>query len=258
MRDFDQTGFARALLDPDRPAPEGIVSGSGAAAGDRFAIYRNNVVQSLVEALETRFPAVQQCVGEDFFAATARVFVTLYPPSSPILAFYGEDFPAFLADFEPCSELPYLADLARLEALRTHAYHAADAAPLPQEVFANLTAIDLASLRLGLHPSVFVLASPYPIATIFAMNTGGLPLAEINDWQGEEVLVARVGMRVEVRRLAPGAAVFLARLADGATLAGAAEAAFAIAENFDLTAALAGLIGLGLITKIASASHPPH
>ncbi len=47
--------FAAALLDPDLPAPSTI----SPAHRSRFAIYRNNVALSLVEALATRFPAVR-------------------------------------------------------------------------------------------------------------------------------------------------------------------------------------------------------
>jgi hypothetical protein len=41
-----QTGFATALLDPARPAPEGLVNPFGGPAGKRFDVYRNNVAVS--------------------------------------------------------------------------------------------------------------------------------------------------------------------------------------------------------------------
>ena len=83
--------FAAALLDPDLPAPSAI----SAAHRSRFAIYRNNVALSLIEALAVRFPAVRCVVGEDFFAQTARLFVTKHPPTSRMLALYGEALPIF-------------------------------------------------------------------------------------------------------------------------------------------------------------------
>lgn len=254
MHAFSEDGFAAALLDPDLPVPTCIKESDGATRKDRFAVYRNSVVQGLVDALATGFPVVQQSVGESFFAAAARLFVERNPPRGPIMASYGEAFPAFLADFAPCAELPYLPDLARLEAARTRAYHAADATPLPAEAFTRLTSEHLADLRLRLHPSLFILSSRFPVATIFAMNSGELPLQEIEDWQGEDVLVARPGMIVETRRLPLGSAAFLSRLAEDATLAEAAEGALAIAPQFDLAGALAGAIGLGLITQISTPS----
>ena len=84
----------------------------------------------LVSALEARFPAIRKIVGEDFFKGAAKLFATTQPPRSPLMLFYGDAFPTFFADFEPAREVPYLADVARLEAARTRANHAADAKPL--------------------------------------------------------------------------------------------------------------------------------
>jgi hypothetical protein len=247
---FDPADFCAALLDPHKALPEGIAADHGVAAAERFAIYQNNVLQSLVAALETRFPAVRACVGEDFFAAMARSFARETPPASPVMAIYGEDFPAFLSGFAPCAELPYLADLARLEAARTRAYHAEDAEPLAPEDFAALATADLGELRMKLHPSLFCLSSEHPVATIFAMNAGTIPLAEIEDWRGEDVCVVRPDATVDVHTLPQGGAIFLKTLAEGATLALAAEAVTATEPAFDLSVALACLIRFGLVTEI--------
>jgi hypothetical protein len=257
MFDFDSTAFAAALLDPAARVPQDVAENSRASRQERFAVYRNNVVQGLIAALEARFPMVRRVVGAPFFAEAARLYAVQNPPRAPVMIFYGEEFADFLATFAPCAELPYLADLARLEAARTRAYHAEDAAALPQDAFANLAPEDLISLRVGLHPSLFVLASPYPVATIFAMNSGAQPLAAIDDWDGEEVFVARPQMSVEVRRLPAGGAIFFTKLREGAALAQAAEAALAAAPAFDLAVNLAGLIGFGLVTEMAVTSASP-
>ena len=68
----------------------------------------------------------------------ARAFVAATPPRTPVLTTYGDEFAEFIAAFEPARELAYLADVARLEAARTHAYHAADAVPVDAEPFAAL------------------------------------------------------------------------------------------------------------------------
>ncbi len=252
---FHLDEFANALLDPTRAVPSDIVARGAIDAETRFAVYRNNVVQGLVSALETRFPAVRRVVGDAFFAETARIYTTKSPPSSPIMTFYGDDFPMFLASFGPCNEIPYLADLARLEAARTRAYHAADATPLAAEAFAGFSPAELMDLRIALHPSVEILASIHPIATIFAMNMGEMPLEEIAEWKGEEVVVARPYATVEVRLLPRGGSVFLTRLADGATLAEAADAAMTANSDFDLTENLTHLIGGALATAIATQPH---
>ena len=92
-----ETSFAEALLDADQPIPYGIAAHNAAVPARRFAVYRNNVVASLVKALKSRFAVVEKIVGEEFFAAMARVFVKERPPRSPLLATYGDYFPACLS-----------------------------------------------------------------------------------------------------------------------------------------------------------------
>jgi hypothetical protein len=241
-----EAAIAAALLDPERPVPEPIAP----AHRSRFAVYRNNVVASLIEALEARFPAVRKTVGAEFFSHVARTFASRHPPTSPIITFYGEEFPAFLDEFPGCADLPYLGDLARLEANRTRAYHSADMAPLGAATLASLKPETLAGLRFALHPAVAIVTSPHPIVTIWAMNMGDTPLAPIEDWRGEGALVARPKLDVEVRRLPPGGAVFLTWLAQSECLAQAATGALEAAPEFDLAVNLAGLFGYGLVVGI--------
>ena len=245
-----ETPFAEALLDADRPIPYGIAAHNAAVSARRFAVYRNNVVAGLVKALKSRFAVVDKIVGEEFFGAMARVFVKEQPPRSPLLATYGDDLPAFIARFEPARGLPYLADVARLEAARTRSYHAADATPLGAEHFAMLDADAVGDIRIDMHPSTEVVRSAYPILTIWAMNSGEQELAPIENWRGEDALVSRPYLEVEVRVLPPGGAAFLLALAAGRRLCEAAEAALADDPDFDLTGNLAELIGSGLVRDI--------
>jgi hypothetical protein len=169
------------------------------------------------------------------------LFAATQPPRSPLMMFYGDAFPAFLADFEPAREMPYLADVARLEAARTRAYHAADANPLTRAALSGSLPEAMAGMRFILHPSVGIVASDYPVVTIWAMNSGEIDLAPITDWRGEDALVSRPGFNVEVRSLPPGAKTFLQNLAAGNPLGEAAAAALAANASFDLAANLAAL-----------------
>jgi hypothetical protein len=246
----DQSTFAHALLDPERPLPPGVTSHTPDAPEKRFAVYRNNVVVSLVDALAARFPATQRIVGEAFFRAMAGLFARAHPPRSPLMMQYGDDLPYFVAGFAPAAELPYLADVARLEAARTRAFHAADATPLRAEDFAAISPESLVALRVKLCPGTAILRSAHPVVTIWAMNADGGEPGPIEDWVAEDALVSRDGFEVAVRRLQPGGAAFLLRLSNGATLGEAATAALEEAASFDLTANLAGLIGAGLAAEI--------
>ncbi len=247
-----ETLFAGALLDAEQAIPYGVTAPNAAIPARRFAVYRNNVVAGLVKALKDRFPVVEQIVGEEFFAAMARVFVVERPPRTPLIATYGDDFAVFIAAFEPARELAYLADVARLEAARTRAYHAADATPLDAGRFAALDADTIVDIRIDLHPSTEIVRSPHPIVTIWAMNSGKRELAPIENWQGEDALVVRPYFEVDVRLLPPGGAAFLRALAEGRPLGEATEAALADCSEFDLTRNLARLIGWGLVRDFGS------
>ncbi|HKK36170.1 MAG TPA: DNA-binding domain-containing protein [Paracoccaceae bacterium] len=240
-----QAAMAAALLDPDRPGP-----------GDpRFAVHRNNVTVGLVEALGAAYPAVARLTGERFFAAAAREFVRARPPRSPVLIDWGHDFPDWLAAFPPAERLPWLSDVARLEAARRRAYHAAEAAPLAPDAVAATPPEALAALRPRLHPSLGLVRSRHPIVSIWADVTGprrgGLDMS-----RAETALVVRPDAEVRVHAAPPALSAFVAALADGATLGGAAEAA-AGTPGFDLGETVAALFRLGLLAAPDPASEDP-
>src|SRR5262245_18562625 len=192
-----QGDFARALVDPRLPVPKGVTAHNSDNPQERFAVYRNNRMVGLLEALEARFPATRKIVDEEFFKSAARRYIAGEPPSSPIMMFYGEAFPSFLAKFEPARSVPYLADVAKLEAARTRAYHAADAKPLTREALASAAPDDLAEARFTLHPSLEIVPSSYPIVTIYAMNSGEMELVPVTDWRAETALIVRPELQVE-------------------------------------------------------------
>lgn len=252
-----QSDFARALFDPDRPLPYAVTAYTGQHPQKRFAVYRNNVVVSLINALRAKFPATERIVGADFFSAMARIFVTAHPPCSKILHTYGDDFGDFIAAFEPAAGVPYLADIARLEAARTRAYHAADAVPLPPAAFANIAPHAASGLRLTLHPSLQLVRSPHPVVTIWGMNSGETEPGPIDESADEAALVLRPHLEVTVRSLPPGGSAFIEALATGLTLGEAAERSAADDLRFDLTANLAGLIGAGAVIAFTLSESPP-
>ena len=251
---WNEAGFAAALVAPDRQAPDGLAGPSQR----RFAVYRNNVAVGLIGALEARFPAVLDLVGQDFFHGLARAYLSSHPPDSPLLMRFGDVMADFLDTFPPAESLPYLADVARIEAARTRSYHAADAARLGLPAYSTLTPEGLGACRVVLHPAVAVLPSAHPAVTIFEMATGQRPAGEIADWAGEDALVDRPHFDVTLTRLAPGQALFLSALASGDTVSGAAGAAGAGVPDFDLSQALALLIGGALACRLIPSEDPSH
>ena len=243
-----QPDFAAALLDPERPAPEGVVRPDGTQATKRFDVYRNNVVTSLIEALGAGFPVVKALVGDDFFSAMAGVYVRQHPPTSPLMIYYGDAFPAFLRSFEPAQAVPYLADVAALERARREAYHAADDPIGDPSALAEMTADALMATHFHLHASVRLVSSPYPVFSIwrFNMTDDKTPPSGA----AEDVLVARPHGTVEMRTLPGGGLAFLEALGAGKPLGAAQDAGLGADPAFDLSTNLAGLFQAEILTRL--------
>jgi Putative DNA-binding domain len=245
-----QTDFAAALIDRALPVPGGVTSWTQPLPAKRFGVYRNNVSGALVEALAVRYPVVQRLVGGEFFRAMARDYALHNLPRSPVLIYYGADFPDFIASFEPAGSLPYLADVARLDSAHWESYHAEDATAVPQGAFASLDPAKLPNVAFEFLPSVRILSSPHPIVAIWRTNTEDAEVQAIDTAIAEDALVARPEMAVEVRTLPAGAAIFLSALRDGKPLGEAAGAALNAAADFNLSQNLAGLIAARITSRI--------
>lgn len=247
-----QADFADALLSPDLTCPGGMHSWNGSNPATRFAVYRNNVMVSLVDALADTYPVVQALVGKEFFSAMARVYAQARPPRSPVLAYYGQDFAAFINSFAPAASVPYLADVARLEMARVLAYHATDVTPIaPQTLQEVLTdPQQLASARLILHPSAQIMASPYAVLSIWAAHQDVQAPSPFDPTPAQSVLVFRRDLAVDMLELFTGTAQFVQALHTGHTLLAAADQAAECDAAFDLTQTLVLLLRWQLITHI--------
>ena len=249
-----QRCFAEALLDPEQACPPGLITWNASDPAHRFAVYRNNVIVSLVDALADTFAVTQDLVGEAFFRAMARVFAYTNPPTSRLLVFYGETFPEFIERFPPAASLPYLADVARLEFLRVRAYHAADVAPVRSEDIVAVLADEdkLPDLGLALHPSLAVLDSAGAVVSLWAVHQGVGDLATLVPDVPETALVVRDGLDVEVMKIPRATGVFIKAVKRGATLGDAMALAQRSDPDFDATLPLALLIQKSAITALYS------
>jgi hypothetical protein len=239
-----QEDFARAVLDPQQSCPPGLTCANGSDPALRFAVYRNNVLSSLVDALASTYPVVAQLVGEAFFRAMAQLYVQQAPPHSPLLVEYGDDFAGFVETFAPARELPYLADVARLELLRVKAYHAADALPVATAQLAAVLAEPerLQGLRVQLQPALAVLCSASAVVSLWAAHQGSLDIATVTPNKPEQALILRPHWDVTVQAVSLGCASFISSLQQGLAFGAAAANGFAAEDDFDLSASLALLI----------------
>jgi len=236
----DQRSFVAALLDADRPAPEGLAGPTGAPAGKRFDVYRNNVAVSLTEALRSAFPVLRTLLGDAFFDAMAGIYLRRHPPASPLMMHYGADMPEFLAGFPPVAAMPYLPDVARLELALREAYHAEDAAPADPGRLAELGPDALFAARVRFAPAVRIVASRYPVHGIW--HARGAPDRD----RAETALVTRPDFDPVVDPLTPDQGVLIAALIDGTPLGAAAGAA----PGADAGATLALLLTRQALTEI--------
>jgi hypothetical protein len=238
--------FLPALMDPDRPVPQGLQDGKGRAAGRRFNVYRNNVTVSLIEALTQGFPAVVKLLGADYFKAIARIFVQDNPPQSRLMMHYGAGFPAFLEGIAALQHLGYLGDVARLELSLRRSYHAADAAPLDPALLGAIAEEDLPGTAFTLAPAVMLIRSRWPIHAIWAFNM--IPGSPAPQAGAQDVLITRPEFDPVAHPLPKGGAAFVAALMEGAPLGTAHDAGLAEDADFDPAAILGLLIAGGAIT----------
>jgi hypothetical protein len=235
-----QVAFAAALAEPADDAVLPFVVADRIAPAERVAVYRNTMQHNFREALRAVHPVVDRLVGARFFDHAAERYLRAHPSTSGDIHAFGERFADFLAGFEPAAGLPYLPDVARLEWAMHEVFHAAAPPPFPLERLAALNESDHAALRFVLSPACRLVASPWPVARLWALNQPGVAWDEAFDLHagGEDVLVRRSGFEVELEPLAGAEFALLESLADGQALGVALDALRRTAPAFDLAAFL--------------------
>ena len=239
LRDL-QRAFAAHLSGEDQPALIAEI----APAATRLRIHRHHMLDSLASALAATFPTVQAVVGADFFGGLARAFIGQSLPGQPVLAEYGAGFAAFIAGHDACRDLPYLADVARLDWALNLAFHAPAGGRLTAADLAAMPADQLPSLRLGLAPGTVLVASPYPVDRIWAASQPGAAADPVDLATGSvRLLVLRRPDDSAFVALSAGEAAFVTGLGEGLSLE---EAAGRAEAGFDLSTCFARLLGLGV------------
>jgi len=240
-----QSQFRAGLLDPTLPAPKGLANPDGAQASKRFDVYRNNVAVSLTDALVAAFPVIYKLVGDKFFRAMAGVYLRKHPPSTPLMMFYGEKMPQFLRRFEPAKSLPYLPDIARVELAMRDSYHAADAEPIDAQALGTLAPEKLMSAKFIFAPATRVLASDFPIYSIYLANTAkDAPKATMRP---EAMLISRPRFDPKQTLITAASTTCITSLLEGNALGVAMAAA---GDGVDLGATLGLLLGQHCVTAL--------
>jgi len=239
-----QDAFAQALFAPEAVTDPAV---RRLAAQPAFAVYRNTVMKGCIDALEANFPAVARLVGSEWFRAAAALHAAASPPRDGRLLHYGESFADFLQHFEPAAELPYLPDVARLDALWREVHAAGNAPLLDAAWLARHAPERLAALVLRLHPATrWAWFAEQPIYSIWARNRGdGDDKDEELVWLGEGALLTRPADAVTWRPISHAGCAFLDACAAGLPLGEAAEQALALDADCDIAALLENLLRAG-------------
>lgn len=170
-------------------------------------IHREAHISALLDVLGATFPVVGQIVGPSAFAECARGFAkpTIGPkwPAS-LLAWR---FTAFLGNWPPFRELPYLAAIASLECLIDESRKARNAALLEPNPWARNLDLDCSS---DLHPANRIRAFPYPVVDLWHAHQPGTSIAlEAIELGPQIALVTRPTLEVAVCAVDEATSAFL-------------------------------------------------
>jgi hypothetical protein len=248
-----QDAFARAILCGAERADSAVAA---LVAQPAFAVYRNTVTKGCVDALQANFPAVARLTGDEWFRAAAAEFAAGEMPKEPSLLAYGEAFPAFLAGFPPAAELPYLADVARLDRLWSEAHAAADAPAIGRETFALADPGWLGTAVLRPHPAArWRWFERDPIFSIWRRNREEPADDGEIAWRGEGALLTRPEGAVQWTALYGASCRFLDACSRGLCLDEALAAALESDPDANLVRLVNTLLDAGAFCRLG---RPPH
>lgn len=215
-----------------------------------FEVYVNTGLRACIEALESNYPSVVNWLTTPWFRPLAAAYARTHPPTDSRLFLYGDGLSSFLSAFEPCSEWPYLSELAILDRLWTESHAAADSTPLDAvRLASDLQSCEaLAYLRPA--PSTrwhFSHVMPVWDLWITARRNDSLRLSV--PWEAQGILITRPGDAVLTHQLDACGHAFLSACALGHPLPLAAEAALSIRPDCELQPLLTMLFSQGAFTE---------
>ena len=204
-----------------------------------LAAYRTNAAALAERALLAAYPVVAALISADSFAPMARQFWFEHPPERGDLACWGAALPDFLAGEPQLADVPYLADVARVEWALHCSADAPDAAPFAPASFAMLTGHEPDRVTLRLPPGTVVLRSSWPVVSLVNAHLQQKPTFDtvagrVQARTGEIALVWRQGLRPRLAACTDAEAALLEALLAGQSLLAALEAVDAVAP-FDFS-----------------------
>lgn len=190
-------------------------------AVERIDIYANMYFFRLLDALRLDFPAVAALLGDTAFHNRITDYLLVHPSTHYSLRYVGQHLPAFLRQTRTADEPAYLADLATFEWALIESFDALDAVALQAADLAEVAAESWPELRLGLSPSLRLVAAHAPLDTIWAAAKAGDSMDRMDSMDADArwYRIWRHDLRVFHRGISAGEFAALRRLQNGATFA---------------------------------------
>lgn len=191
----------------------------------RLALYGEGYVARVREALLETFPALAHLAGDAAFTALTRRYCDAGAVGrSYNLGDAGDALPEFLAADPLSRQLPFAADLARLEWQIARAFHAEWLAPFDPSTASSWSPDTWQRARLHFQPSLAVVRSDWPIEILWRLRD--VPICEIDvevTGRPQSVLVFRSRLEVCVETIDDTQATALDLLMNGDRLGDVAE-----------------------------------
>ncbi len=215
----------------------------------RLNIYRNNVFGSFNSVLSSIFEVTEKLLGKEYFEQLCSKYNQKHFSRSGNLDNYGDSFPHFLKKTKLENKLAFIPDLARLELLFHKAYYAADTKVFDIEKFKKVPQEKFFDLEFELHPSCFLIASKFPIFSIWENHIDNKKKKKISSKKPELVLVTRSLRKVQIYNLSREEFIFLANIADKKLFKIYKEIIRQTKKDCDIGALLNKFISLGIISN---------
>lgn len=222
-----------------------------ASASGLLSIYQNSSIGNITQAMKLTYPVIEKLVGEDFFRACCKKFISAYWPKSANMDDYGKEFGDFLANFEHAKPLTYLHDVAQLEWLFHLSSLGRDSIITDWASLSVVEADGALDVILLLAPSVKLISSSFPIDKIWQLNQSKASANEEIDLtlQKETLLVVfRQGMKTEIMSVNAGEFALLSSFCHQKTLGSAIEKATKIDCGMSIDGTIKKFIGLNIIS----------
>lgn len=252
--------FQRAVMTGDDAILAEICDNSRTTRDVLLGVYRHAYTARLIDILAGGYELLFAYLGRDAFEAAAHRYIACHPSQTPNARWFGEHFPAFLAEEALCRGRREIVDLAKLEFALGVAFDAADAPVLGLQELAAVKPEEWGGLVFQAHPSAHLVAcTTDAMALWMALKDNEVPPAALA-LDGEEVqyiLVWREGARPMLRVAGREEAMMWQEAVRGQTFAALCEmlATFAEPENAAVRAAqyLYGWMTAGMLSR---AVHP--